>query len=141
ALTQCDKSAREVLGVAASFGDIRQELINNRLDSKDRESRIREQIATPLRDVGETLFPELNRLLKDLEQKIEEKAGHKEAVDVSVAQADDILVELENVLQKILELETYSELMNIVRSLIKDQEELIEKTENKRKESALDLLK
>ncbi|MGM0488680.1 MAG: hypothetical protein ACQESR_18225 [Planctomycetota bacterium] len=140
ALTQCDKSAQEVLGVAASFADIRQELINNRLDSKDRESRIREHIATPLRRVGETMFPELNRLLKDMERKIEQKAGAGEAIDSSVAQADDILLELDNVLQRILELETYSELMNIVRSLIKDQEELIEKTEKQRKDSALDLL-
>ena len=36
-LVQCDKSAQEVLGVAASFADIREELINNRVDSKDRE--------------------------------------------------------------------------------------------------------
>ncbi len=59
----------------------------------------------------------------------------------AVEQADAILLELDKVLQKILELETYNELMNIVRSLIEDQEELIEKTKKEQKQGALDLLK
>lgn len=141
AVVQCDKSTQEVLGVAASFADIRKELINNRLNAKDRELRIREQIATPLRQVGETMFPELNRLLQDVEQRIDNRGETDQAIELAVDQADDILLELDNVLQKILELETYSELMNIVRSLIEDQEDLINKTEKKRKETALDLLK
>ncbi len=38
AVVQCQKSAQEILGVAASFDDIREELINNRVDSEDRKS-------------------------------------------------------------------------------------------------------
>ena len=47
-----------------------------------------------------------------------------------------------SVLQKMLELETYNELIDIVRSLIKEQNELIEKTKEIRKKELLeDLLK
>lgn len=141
AIVQGDKSAQEVLGVAASFSDIREELINNRLDSKDREARIKEQISDPLQRIGKTMFPELNLLLQDVEKRLSESGDSDEAIGLAVEQADDILLELDKVLQQILELETYNELMNIVRSLIEDQDELIQKTEKKQKESALDLLK
>lgn len=140
-IIQSDKSAQEVLGVAASFADIREELINNRVDSKDRETRIKQQIADPLRLIGETMFPVLHSQLQDVEKKLDDPVASDEAVDLAVEQADAILLELDNVLQKILELETYNELMNIVRSLIEDQAELIEKTKEEQKKGALELLK
>ena len=87
------------------------------------------------------MFPELDRQLKDLEQKLTDPAASDQAVDAAVQQADDILLELDKVLQKMLELETFNELMNIVRSLIEDQEQLIDKTKKARSSEALELLK
>ncbi len=127
-LVQSDKSAQEVLGVAASIEDIRQELINNRVDTKDRESRLKGQIADPLRLIGQTLFPQLNEQLQDLQRKLDDPVASDQAVDLAVEQADAILLELDKVLQKMLELESFNELMNIVRSLIEDQRDIMEKT-------------
>ena len=141
AAVQSDKSTQEVLGVAASFDDIREELINNRVDSIDRESRLKQQIADPLRMIGETMFPELSQQLKDLQQHLSDPVASDEAVDLAVERADAILLELDKVLQRMLELETFNELMNMVRSLIEDQDELIEKTKQEQKKGALDLLK
>ncbi len=140
-LVQSDKSAQEVLGVAASIDDIRDELINNRVDTKDRESRLKAQIADPLRRIGETMFPELNHQLKTVQQQLDDPAASDQAVDLAVEQADAILLELDKVLQKMLELESFNELMNIVRSLIEDQQEIIEKTQEEQKKGALELLK
>jgi hypothetical protein len=39
-LMQSEKSAQEVLGIAAAFRDIREELINNRVDTQDRKTRL-----------------------------------------------------------------------------------------------------
>jgi hypothetical protein len=141
ALVQCQKSAQEVLGVAASFDDIREELINNRIDSEDRKVRLKEQIADPLRSIGEGLFPQLDARLKELEQQLGDAAASDQAVDRAVLQADNILLELDRVLQKILELETFNELMNIVRSLIEDQNQLMDRTKKARADEALELLK
>jgi hypothetical protein len=140
-LAQCDKSAQEVLGVAAAFADIRTELINNRVDSKDRESRLQQQIADPLRQIGETMFPELHLRLQDVETKLDDVAASDGAVGLALEQADAILLALDAVLQKILELETFNELMGIIRSLIEDQNELMDKTKEKQKQGALDLLR
>jgi len=48
---------------------------------------------------------------------------------------------MDEVLQKMLELETYNELIDLVRSLIQEQTEIQEKTQKERKKQLLDLLK
>lgn len=141
AVIQSLKSAQEILGVAASFDDIREELINNRVDSEDRKVRLQEQIATPLRQIGEVRFPDLDRQLKELEQKLGDPVASDQAVDGAVQRADDILLELDKVLQKMLELETFNELMNIVRELLEDQTDLMDRTKKARSSEALELLK
>ena len=63
------------------------------------------------------------------------------AADTAIQHANDILVELDKVLQRMLELETYNELIGIVRSLLQDQQELTEETKKLRKQEALDFLR
>ena len=48
AIQQSQKSVQEVQGVAAGFLAIREELINNRVDTEDRKNRLKDQIADPL---------------------------------------------------------------------------------------------
>ena len=45
------------------------------------------------------------------------------------------------ILHNMLELETYNELIDLIRDLITDQEEINEKTKDERKKQVLDLLK
>ena len=52
-----------------------------------------------------------------------------------------MLAELEEVLAKMQDLETYNELLEIVRDLLKDQEKLIERTQQERKRQTLEELK
>lgn len=140
-LVQSQKSSQEVLGVAGSFDDIREELTNNRVDSEDRKTRLQEQIATPLKQIGGTMFPDLDRLLEDLEANLDDAEKGPPASQRALDQTDDILVEMDKVLQKMLELETFNELVDIVRDLIEEQGKLIETTEQERKRQALELLK
>lgn len=81
---QSEKSAQETLGVAASFGDIRAELINNRVDTEDRKQRLQLQVVEPLQSIGDTMFPELDRRLVALTDRLD--ARSKEATD---PQAED----------------------------------------------------
>lgn len=144
-LQQTRKSAQELLGVAASFNDIREELINNRVDTEDRKRRLKELVADPLQLIGETMFPELEARLESLEKvlladlnvkKYDLQAGTEEA-GKSVEQANDILAELDKVLQQMLDLETFNELLDIVRQIIDDQGKMIDRTEKQRKQDLL----
>jgi len=149
ALQQTRKSAQELLGVAASFHDIREELINNRVDTEDRKTRLKELIADPMQLVGEVMFPELERradrlekvLLEDLNAKrYDVESGGEEATG-AVQQADDILAEMQEILQQMLHLETYNELLDIVRQIAKDQEGLIDDTTEEEKKGKKNLLR
>ena len=141
ALLQSQKSAQEILGVATTFNDIREELINNRVDTADRKSRLQEQIAQPLFRIAKESFPELDQRLSKLQTLIGKADREPQAALDALTQAIDILQEMDGVLQKMLELETYNELIDLVRSLIKEQTEIQEKTRKERKQQLLDLLK
>ena len=70
--------------------------------------------------------------MKNLEQQLEDPAASDESVDLALQQTDDILLELDKILQKMLELETFNELIGIVRSLLDDQKDLAERTKKER---------
>ena len=53
-----------------------------------------------------------------------------------------LLVDLDDILQEILKFESYNELLDVVRDLIKTQEELLKETDKERKRQAFeDILK
>jgi hypothetical protein len=147
AIQQSQKSVAEILGVAAGFLDIREELINNRVDTEDRKNRLKEQIADPLNAVCAEEFPQLDQRLTALETLLREaglKVDPAQAglpADLAIDQANQTLVKLEEVLARMQDLETYNELLEIVRDLLKDQEELIKRTDQERKRQALEELK
>ena len=141
ALVQSEKSNAESMGIAVAFEDIRAEIINNRVDTEDRKIRLQDQIIAPLYAICETDFIELDRLLKELEKSF---ISGQESTDLAVqvdAQAETVLLKLDEVLQRMLELETYNELIELVRDLIGEQDDLLEKTKEERKQQVLDLLK
>jgi hypothetical protein len=147
ATQQSQKSVAEVQGVAAGFLGIREELINNRVDTEDRKNRLKEQIADPLNKTCGEQFPRLDERLAALETQLA-AAGAKaaaeaagQAADPAIDQANTVLSELEAVLSKMQDLETYNELLDIVRDLLKDQQKLIERTQQERKRQTLEELR
>jgi hypothetical protein len=134
AIQQSQKSAQEVRGVSASFADIRQELINNRVDTAERKERLKEQIADPLAKIVDERFPELDRRLERMAADVDDAA----AVQLAVDEANTLLLALDAVLQRMLDLETYNELVDLVRSLIEEQEQVLGET---KKKQAADLFK
>jgi hypothetical protein len=145
AIQQSQKSVAEVLGVAAGFLEIREELINNRLDTEDRKRRLKEQIADPLNQTCAEQFPRLDERLVALENLLRQAAADLSPAaplaDQAVDQANIVLAELEAVLARMQDLETYNELLEIVRELLRDHQKLMERTQQERKRQALEELK
>jgi len=72
-----------------------------------------------------------------------ESSGDKmtEAATAAIATTDEVLLSLNAVLEKMLDLESFNEILDLVRGLISDQEELIEETEETRNQQVQDLFK
>ena len=139
AIANGQQSASETLSLATSFDDIREELVNNRIDTPELESRLKDQIGDPLRQIAEKSFPELETRLRKLEAVLADPAAAKLRRDEAVQQADAILVEMHQVLNKMLELESFNEVVEQLRDIIETEKAIHRDTLKKQKEKTLKL--
>jgi hypothetical protein len=127
------QSADEVVGVAEAFDDLHDQLTNNRIENPDLQSRLREQIAQPLHRIGSQRMPQLTAQLKLVEEHLQDASMRPELAKC-IATADQILVEMKEVLDRMLELETYNEVVGLLRGIISDQEEINRRTKDRQKD-------
>ncbi len=134
------KDTHETLGVADAIADIREELINNRIDTEELKARLEQGIANPLRRIAEELFPEFDRRLDRLDAAMADPAAAPEALARVVQQSDAILLAMRQVLARMIELEDFNEVVELLRSIIQAQDRVDAETENRRKERLRSLL-
>jgi hypothetical protein len=134
------KEAHEILGVAEGFDEICEELINNRIDTEELKDRLQSRIAQPLRQIADEMFPQLDRRLNRLESTIADPQSGAESRQLAVAQLEQIFLSMRTVLSKMLELEDFNRAIALLREIIQSQQELTEKTKERRKESLRSLL-
>ena len=134
----CEKVAQEVFGIATSFEDIREELINNRVDTEERKERLQKLIADPLHKIADPMFPDLIATINDIEPLVENRSQAIPVSEQALQQTDDVLAAMQAVLDQMLELETYNELVDIVRTIIKEQAALSDETNELRKRDLLE---
>jgi hypothetical protein len=134
AIDNSDRSAHETLTVADSFDDIREEMINNRVDTPELQNRLKNQIADPLRHISVDMFPELRQRLTQLRQVLDKPAAGPEKLQAAVEQSDAILKEMKAVLDKMLELDTFNDVVEKLRDIISAQEQLNRHTQEKQKD-------
>lgn len=84
-------------------------------------------------------MPQLTARLKLLEEHVQDAEGPA-ALAGSLALADEILVEMRAVLDRMLELETYNELVAQLRGIIKDQQEISRQTRQRQRDRLRTLL-
>ncbi len=101
---------------------------------------IQEGIADPLRRIAADRYPPLLERLAELGGQLAQPARAVPTQAAAVAQIDAILVEMRGVLDKMLELETFNEVVDLLRTIIDSQEELNTKTKDSRKSKLRDLL-
>jgi hypothetical protein len=140
-LTNCRKNAQETLGVAEAIDDIRMQLLNNRIDTEELKERLQSGIADPLKKIGGEMFPELERRLDTLQTGLEDAKIAPAARDNANKQADAVLLSMQHVLDRMIELQDYNEMVEMLRDIIKMQDQLRQQTEQRNKQKIRDLLK
>ena len=128
------QSTDEITGVAEAFDDLGEELTNNRIDNSDLKTRLGEQIARPLHQIAQQRMPQLAAQLKLVEEHIEDPAATAPELKKSIALADQLLVEMRRVLDRMLELETYNEVVTLLRDIISDQDQINKRTKEQQKD-------
>ncbi len=133
------KAQSEVSGIARAFLDIRAELVNNRMDTAELQERLEAGIAVPLGRIADQMFPELDRRLQDLEAALANSQAKAQARDSALAQLDAILAAMRAVLSRMLELEDFNEVVQLLRDIIASQDKVRELTRQRHRSRILDL--
>lgn len=133
------KNANETQSIEVEFGDIRDELENNAVpDVKPMLERINGGIISPLHSINTVDYNQVDDSLVLLRRVLEEKADPFARFDESVDRINTTIEHLEGVLAQMLKLETVNEALQMLRDIIKAQEELQEKTRQERKKKLLE---
>ncbi|MGD9723403.1 MAG: hypothetical protein AB7O59_18925 [Pirellulales bacterium] len=135
-----DRSAHEIVSLAQAFDEIREEMINNRVDTEELKIRLKDGVADPLKRVVAERFGELQKELQALVEQVGKPAEASATKTAALVRMDAILVEMKQILDKMLELETFNEVLDMLRGIIEEQEKVSDETKQKQKDKLRDLL-
>jgi hypothetical protein len=130
----------ETSGVAEGFEGIVTELENNRIQTEELRERLVDGIAEPLHAISGEMMPLLEERLELLASEFDESEQAAAAYRQAIDQGDLTLAEMKRVLDRMLELENYNELVEILRGIVADHEALRQETEQQRREKLRSLL-
>jgi hypothetical protein len=127
------RAAGETAEIATAFRDIRLELDNNGLLTPEVDMRLITQIADPLAGLAEAHLPPLAAACRG----VADPAGARGGL---VRQADDVLVRMRALLAMMMELESFNEVIERLRDVIRTQEEIRADTLEQQKKRAREAL-
>jgi hypothetical protein len=123
------RAAGETGEIAAAFRLIRDELANNALLSPELEDRLVAQIASPLARIAAADLPGVAAACR-------RRAPPEEIVRAT----DAVLARMRAVLDRMMELESFNEVVDLLRGLIRTQEEIRAETLRRQKQRAREAL-
>lgn len=138
---QANKTSEELLGIANSLDDILLEMLNNRVDSVDRSERIASGVRDPIKTIVSGSLETLRKQIKAIEATVADPTVGIPRTAEAVGTAEDVVLQLNAILEKMLDLETYNEVLDLVRQLMDDQTDLTDDTKEERKKQVLELFK
>lgn len=127
----------ETLSVAGGIQLIHDQLVNNRVGEAELKSRLRERIAEPLRSIADRELRPLATAIDDVGQMAQPTARDADALS---ARTQTVVVQMQLVLEEMRALETYSEVVAMLRKLIQEQETLTNKTRQDQRQQLRALL-
>jgi hypothetical protein len=128
-LEAATRAAGETAEIAAAFRSIRDELAHNALLSAELENRLVVQIAEPLGRIAAADLPGVAATCR-------RRAPRDEIVQA----ADAVLARMRAVLDRMMELESFNEVVDQLRGLIRTQEEIRAETLRRQKQRAREAL-
>jgi hypothetical protein len=131
----------ETLGVAEGFDDILAELANNRVETEELKERLQQGIAEPLKEIGGEMLPRLKERLGTLEAALAaDRAGAAQPLSAAKTEADAVAAAMKRILDHMLELESYNELVELLRGIVSEHEQLKERMQEEQRRKLRSLL-
>ncbi len=120
--------------------NLRLQLVNNRIDSYDRQERLQQKVGQPLRSLLSGEYETLRQSLAAL-QTAALAGGGRELAEVAAKDLETVLSLLEAIKASMQDIEDFNEIVDLVRVLLEDQEKVLTQTEQEQRKRILDLLR
>jgi hypothetical protein len=140
ALHYIERGEHDTLSVATGFDEIFAQMINNRIDSVDAKGRLVSDIADPLRSIGNVELKQLTKQLEELRTLPVNDEMAEAKWRASLTQTDEVLVAMKQVLDRMQRIGNFNELVDMFRSILKDQDQLNTETKEQRVKTTRSLL-
>lgn len=134
-LHQIRKNHTESRSIEVSFRDLRDELVNNRIDTAEMRERLDRRIVEPMAVLNSQLFLEVDRRLGVLRLAVERKQEMVKTAEQVFPAVDQVLSQMDQILAEMKSRGTSNELIQDLTRLIEEQIKILEETENKRNQS------
>ena len=139
------KEVYDLMGIVESFRGIRQEMINNRIFSEDERKRINQEIMQPIQELIGTDFPNTDQLLDILNQILltHEETNRPSALTERqkiLDQFDITILKMMAIRDKMASMESFNEAIELLRSILKQQQQLRNETIEERNKRLQNLL-
>ncbi len=140
-LHEIHQNANETAAVEESFRDIREEMVNNQVATRQMLERIDEGILNPLHDINSNGYPNVDELLGLFKFDLEKWNNPNQRIDETRERLGSLIEDLERILLEMLKLETFQEALETLKAIISLEDELKQKTDSERKKQAIEKLK
>ncbi len=135
------KNHNETLAIGQSLSDIREEMVNNGVDTPDSLERMDAKLIRPLNGINQLDFPDVDQRLGLFRLALQEQTDPLNRLDESLSALDRLKRKLQQVLVEMRTLETYKELVEILKDIKIREVDLKKRTETENKRSIINKLK
>ncbi len=126
------KNHAESRSIEAAFRDIREEMVNNRVDTQTLLDRIDGGIVAPLKAINETTYTEVDQRIGLYRLREEQVQDPRDAITDSLASVDRLIEQFKKVLAEMRERESINDLKKRLQEMIERAKKLNEATELKK---------
>ena len=134
------KTSSESRAVEVSFSEIRDEMVNNRVDSTLKLQRIDDRILRPLNAINETSYPDLHRQIGLFRLANTNNSDPTTAITNSIVSAESLLARMDTVLANMREREGFDEMIKALQDVYDRLKENRDATEQKQQQQLFDIL-
>lgn len=136
ALHQVRKNHTESRSIETSFQDLREEMVNNRVDTAELLERIDRRIIEPLSLLNQGEFLDVDRRLGALRLVLDRQGDAGADADAVLASMDRLLAQMDLILAEMRDRGTINDLIQSLQDIIQREKKLLDQVEEKRIEDS-----
>ena len=131
-LHQLRKNQTESRSIEVSFRDLREEMVNNGIDSREKLDRIDLGVIEPLAVLNEELFVQADQRYALQRLALQRSSGIGDALSDTVPAVDAVIAQMDKILEEMRDRGTINDVIQNLQNLIETQQKLLQETEDKR---------